>query len=303
MTRGSRHRALALYTTAWPHVADGIRQAQSWLPLGADWFEVSTPFYAFDDAGDPIAHAGVVTCNWSVAGRAIDVAAVHGVCVHPEHRGTGKGREVLERALNWIDNHAPCETTVLWSEKVELYEKFGFGAMRESVFEGKIAGGTTSVATRRIDPDRPELCERLAIALRTRRPVSNVVAAADTGWHFGINLGLWTAAVGAEAAPAIVELIDDDAWVVGKVEAGTVQLFDVLAPGPLPSLERLAAALVQQHENALSPQRVQVFFSPDRLPSGEQLLALPSADEDVLMVRGDPLGVDQAFAFSPLTKT
>ena len=292
-----------LYTAVWPWLSEGIRVAESWGPLGADWFGVSTPFVERDDQGRIVAHVGVVCCDWWVHGAPRGVWAVHAVCVHPEHRGRGLARSALERALAWIEEQAPGAPVVLWSDLAELYGKFGFRPLREHVFEGELSSSGEAVRARRLAMEDPRDLSLLADALRTRRPVSDVIAAADSGWHFGIVLALWTAAAGTDAAPRLALLEEHEALVVGLIQSDTLCLYDVIAPGALPGLDAAAAALVSVCGGGAEPRHLRVCFSPDRLPGAERLTAVPHPDEDFLMVRGEGLGISVPFALSPLTRT
>ena len=303
MNRIKPEAAHRLYGAVWPWLSEGIRIAASWSPLGADWFRVSTPFVERDGIGRIVAHVGVVRCDWWVHGAARGVWALHAVCVHPEHRGRGLARSAIERALAWIEEQAPGAPVVLWSDLAELYGKFGFRPLREHVFESELPLHVGAPRTRRLDMEDPRDVTLLAEALRTRRPVSDVIAAADTGWHFGIVLALWTATAGVDAAPHIAVLEEHDALAVAVVQGDTLCLHDVITAGALPGMDVVATALAEVCGGGTELQRMRVCFSPDRLPGGEHLRVAPHPDEDFLMVRGEGLGITVPFALSPLTRT
>lgn len=291
------HRAaLDLYGAVWPHVPPGIERARA---MGADWFRVSTPFTVPESDGDRLlAHAGVITCRWTLDGQPLEVAAVHGVCVHPDHRGRGLCRRVMEEALDHIDRSGAV-TTILWSEKVDLYRKFGFEPTPESVFVGP-APKPEPVRAFPLDLEDPDHQRRLQRALDHRAPVSKRLAAADAGEHFFIDLALWD-----EARQFLVALPDHDAVAVCEVEGPLMRLYDVLGPR-IPS----AGALVGAAETAFDTtvERLEVYFTPDHLldlgcPLG--LEPCPHPIEDILMVRGRPLEQPSMgpFALSPFTRT
>ena len=284
-----RSSALELYGAVWPHVPPGIEQALVW---GADWFALSTPFVVEDDER-LVAHAGVIPCRWWVEGRPVEVAAIHGVCVHPEHRGRGHGRRVLERALTWIDG-GPWSITVLWSEKVEFYRKFGFHPRPECLFTGPCPTSVPA-ASRRLDPHHGTDLALLRRLLASRRPISERIAAADSGDHFLIDLALW-----GEAASFLHYLPDHDTVVVAEVEDGWLRLYDLVAMGEPPALGTVAGAVVGEE----GVERVEIYFTPDRLPGISALKAQEHSWEDLLMVRGDLAVVeDGAFALSPFIRT
>ncbi len=82
-----RDAALRLYDATWGDLSARIEQARAW---GSDWFAASTPFLV-RSGGEVLAHAGVVTCDLALAGRPTRMAAIHALCVHPDHRGQGLG--------------------------------------------------------------------------------------------------------------------------------------------------------------------------------------------------------------------
>lgn len=283
-----RSAAFELYGAVWEHVPPGIEQARVW---GGDWFQVSTPFLVRSE-DRLLAHAGVIECDLTVAGKRRKIAAIHGVCVHPDHRGQGLGREVLEAALTHIAGRSET-TTILWSEKVDLYRKFGFEPCVESLFTAPAPMARPTRAIR-LDLAEPESRARLVVTLRERQPISGIIAAADPGWHFLINLALW-----AESKGFLVALPEHKAVMVAEIEGTLLRLYDVLGPG-LPPVANLVGAA--QAVSGTTIEHLEIYFSPDQLDLETQ--AGPHPFEDVLMVRGAPLpDEDLPFALSPFTRT
>ena len=285
-----REAAMTLYGAVWPHVPPGIDQAAAW---GGDWFEVSTPFLVHSE-GRLVAHVGVIVCRFALA-RPLRIAAVHGVCVHPEHRGRGHCREAMEAALAHIDESG-FETTILWTEKVDLYRRFGFETRAESVFEGFTPTPEPSRCAR-LSLDSAEHIHLLRDTLRSRRPVSEIVAAADDGWHFLIDLGLWTRV----EELLVLHMPDHDAILIGDLEDDTFLLYDLVAR-ELPSLAAITGGVGEATGTPI--RRIRAFFTPDALVGGSALSSTEHPSEDLLMVRGEPLvEAGTPFAFSPLTRT
>ena len=288
MSEEFRAQALELYGAVWPHVPTGIQQARTW---GSDWFEVSTPFTAEED-GRLVAHAGVIRCQLSFGGEARQVAAVHGVCVHPDYRSRGLARKVLEEALDHVDRIG-LRTTILWSEKVDLYRRFDFEAVPEKVFRAPAPRGRRIHASRLNLSQRSDR-ERLRSVLERRRPVSGVAAAADPGWHFLIDLALWT-----EARDFLIHLPEHEAIVVAEKEGSRLHLYDVLAEEVPPAADLVGAA---QTVLGGPIEEMDVYFTPDRLDLETEAAEHPI--EDLFMVRGESL-IDRSvgFALSPFTRT
>lgn len=200
--------ALELYGRIWPRLPEAIAQARRW---GSEWFDVSTPSFLMD--GDRmIAHVGQVWCDLVVGGSRTKVAALHAVLVDPDLHGRGHGRAVIEAALERLDAMG-AERVILWSEKVDFYERFGFRAVRESAF--RCAAPTpTSVSSRGLDLQSPPDVTRLRELLAERVPVSDRYAAADDGWHFWIDC-----AIDSPAAESIRYLPDHNAVVIARRSA------------------------------------------------------------------------------------
>ena len=284
-----RNAARRLYDATWGDLSARIEQARAW---GSDWFAVSTPFLV--RSGDEIlAHAGVVTCDLVLAGRPTRVAAVHAVCVHPDHRGRGLGRRVIEAALEHIDR-SEAATTILWSNLVDFYRRFGFAPVAEKIFLGE-APPLEPCRTLRLDLGTPGHRDLLRRTLATRRPVSQRAAAADDGGHFLIDLALWP-----QARDFLVFLPPHDAIAVCRVDAGELHLYDVLAPR-LPTCAAVVGAVKEL--TGVAVDRLAVYFTPDLLDVALAPAAHPF--EDLLMVRGEPLLDTSAapFALSPFTRT
>jgi GNAT superfamily N-acetyltransferase len=280
-----RAQVLELYAEVWPDLPAGIARARR---LGSEWFDVSTPFVA-RDADVVVAHVGVVTVDLWIERRRQRPAAVHAVCVHPDHRGRGLGRETMQRALDWVDAQG-FESCILWSEKTDFYRRFGFRRCEESVFVGP-APVTRGVAGRRLDLDDEGDRGILSDLLARRTPVSDRAAAADTGWHFLVDLGLWR-----EGQSYLWLLEDEQCLVVAERRGDELHLYDLVAESP-PDLARLVAAVPGRSERVVS------YVTPDRFAA--DLRPAPHPSEGILHVRGAPL-INPAlgpFAFSPLVQT
>ncbi|MHC4411127.1 MAG: GNAT family N-acetyltransferase, partial [Planctomycetota bacterium] len=135
-------------------------------PLGAVWHELSTPFVIWENQ-EPIAHAGVLEIDLVVEGEPLRVPGIHAVCTHPDHRGRGHARELMERALVHID--ARFATSILFADVPAMYEKFGYRTVPQSRFtaSGRSEGGAGFEPCR----DVRRIHEMLAV----REPVSNVL--------------------------------------------------------------------------------------------------------------------------------
>lgn len=284
----------ALYSTAWPRLPSAIALARRW---GSDWYSVSTPVVVRRGAR-VVAHVGVCECRLAVEDEPRSILAVHAVCVHPEYRGQGLGREVMERALERVDDTG-AKSVMLWSEKTDFYSKFGFEAFPEHRFVAP-APAPLDTAVQPWKPDCTAHLARLQQRIRTRRPVSGVVAAADPGWHFFIDLAIWAGGDASSIGGRVALLPDHDAAMVFEVAGTTLHLHDVVGDD-LPAVGHLVDVARQSSGGKI--ESIEFHFMPDRF----QIEANPvvPADDDVLMIRGEPFVPDggDPFALSPLTRT
>ncbi len=257
-----------LLGAVWPRVPAAIERA---CARGADWAEVSTPFVSRASSGELAGHVGVLELRLWVEGRALRVAGVHGVCVHPQQRGRGHYLRAMEQALAFVDRH--YDAALLWTAEPALYRRFGFELWEERILALERRARPGVPEGRALDLELPEDRALLRRAFESKAAPSQRLAAGDDGRIFLIDLALWP--------PPGLELV----WVeslesVVAVErlADTLRLHDLLAPR-VPDLEELIARV------APSATRCEAHLSVDRwLEAGARLEAHPS--EDVRMLRG-----------------
>lgn len=78
--------------------------------------------YVVIDKDEVVAHTGVLKKKISLT-KEHHLAFIGGVAVREDYRGQGLASKLLNHALK---EHSSTALHVLWSEKTELYEKFGF---------------------------------------------------------------------------------------------------------------------------------------------------------------------------------
>jgi predicted N-acetyltransferase YhbS len=260
-----------LLATAFPRLP---RRVEIAARLGWSWDEMTTPFVARVD-GRLVTHVGVLDHPVRVAGRERRVAGIHAVCTEPAHRRRGHYRAAMEEALAFVD--ARWSAAKLHTDQPWLYEPFGFRVVPQHRFRLARSGG----AGRGRAVGEADLATVHGL-LDARAPVSNLFASRDRGWLFGIDVVLRTGGLGH------LFLLDAPRLLVAcEVEGGVLRVHDVVA-AEVPGLDDVLAA-------APAPfSAVELWMPADLLaPDAEPL---PSADEDLLMVRGDwpdlpPFGV------------
>lgn len=271
-----------LYDAVWPGLPDRIARA---AVLGADWYEVSTPFAHFED-GRALAHVGVVTIPLVMEGERVEVAGIHAVATHPGHRRRGLVRGVLERAIAFAE--ARFATLQLATSVPDVFTGHGFRRLpQHQVLVRMPKRDRPSFGPVRFD-DVPTR-ERLMDLVRQRTPVSHRLGPIDGGHMVFINEVLETG--GLERFRYDPDL--DVALVVEEHE-DTLDVLDLIAR-ELPPLDDVLARLD-------SPMnRARLSFTPDRFDV-EPLAVVPAWPDDSVMVRGPypPEVRDEPFVLPPL---
>lgn len=255
-----------LYDAVWPGLPERIARAAE---LGADWYEVSTPFVHFED-GRALAHVGVVTIPLVVEGVAVEVAGIHAVATHPDHRGRGLIRGVLARAVAFAERrHA---TQQLSTAVPDVFTGHGFRAVAQHRFVvGMPKRGAPTLAPVRFDD--LEARRRLGDLVRNRTPVSLRLGPVDEGHMVFINEVLETGGLRRVRYDADLDL----ALVVEEVD-DTVEVVDLIAR-ELPPLDDVLARLDTR------ATRARLYFTPDRF-AVKPLAVEPAWPDDFVMVRG-----------------
>lgn len=282
-----RSSVLRLLGEVWAWIPPAVALAGRW---GADWYEASTPFVAWE--GDrAVSHVGVVPVALAAEGRDLSVGGIHAVCTAPDRRGRGLMRRCMEQALAFADER--YATAVLWTEQPALYERHGFRRCEELLFRAALPEGARRAdGGRALDPGRPEDLALLRAMLAARTPVSGLCAAQDAGSHFLIDLAIHRSI--EPPGPSVDHLSELGCVVVHRRRGAVWILEDVVGPSipPLGALvERLAG----------DADAVEVLFTPDRL-AAPALRAAPRPPASALMVRGRPLPAG-SLALSPYTQT
>lgn len=253
-------RVYDLYELVWPGMGARAESARGW---GMRW-EVSTPFLHCEGER-VIAHVGVLDMQLVVAGTPLRVGGIHAVSTHPEHRGRGHCRALMEEAVAWCDQR--YGTLLLTAGEPAIYERFGFRVVPEHRFAGKI-GGSGGSGLRRLDRASGADGELLLRLLDTRAPVSRRLGIVRDRAIFLFDTATWPLHY-AEGLDAVVAY---------AVKEGTLRLYDVVAERT-PALDRVLALVPEPFE------RVEVYFAPDdesRLTPEPH----PLGPDDHLMIRG-----------------
>lgn len=277
--REPRDRA-ALYAvleSSFPGLGRKIDAARA---LGFDWDAMTTPFVDRRD-DRVVAHVGVLEVPLRLDGRSVRVGGIHAVCTLPELRRQGCYRRAMERALRFVDER--WERAQLYTSQPALYEPFGFRVVPTTSWEAARPPGPAAAVAAPVDLE--DDLATLVEVLGRRAPLSQVYAAVDEGWLFGIDAVLHTGDLSA-----VRRLPARDLFVAGKLVGERYTLFDVVGHH-LPAWSELAP-----HLPGSGP--VTLAFTPDRFPQA-RARPLQTASEGAYMVRGPFELEGRAFAVPP----
>lgn len=270
MLAGPEHRASLrrLFDAVWERLTPRIDLAAS---LGASWFDRSTAFVALAD-GEVVAHVGLLPIELILEGDPVTVAGIHAVGTHPDHRGRGHCRALLEEALAFADTRYPLAQ--LTTEVPRVFRRHGFRSVPQWTWTVPLPphrrGGFSP-----IDHHLPDELDRLWHTLSERTPISHRLGVVEPGAHFIIDEVLYARGLSrVQFCPRL------ETYVVLESRDERLRLIDVVARR-LPRLEDLLVEL------SLSPHTsIELAFTPDRF--GVEVAPRAGAYDDLhVMVRGD----------------
>ncbi|KRB58700.1 acetyltransferase [Rhizobium sp. Root708] len=251
---------------------------------GAD--PTSMPFGWFDDQGTLVANLSAFAMPIVINGRVVRAGAFQSGAVRPEWRGRGLYGDVTRKALEWCAAQQ-FEAIVLYTDKPALYEPYGFRALPFHAYSGPAPEAPTSTAAARsLDPTVAEDLDLLRRTLRTRTPVSDVIAVRESAAMFLINTQF-------DRDVRLSWLANERAVIAWKSEAeDRFVLVDVVAE-VIPPLSAILGGL------GIEATSIEVLFSPDKL--GCELLAQPLQSYTHFMIRCEtPFVLDVPAMLSPM---
>ncbi|NLS02003.1 GNAT family N-acetyltransferase [Rhizobium sp. P32RR-XVIII] len=246
----------------------------------------SMPFGWFAADGALAANLSAFAMPLVINGRQINAAAFQSGAVRPPWRGRGLYRDLTRKALEWCESQE-FEAIVLYTDKPSLYEPYGFRSLPMHRHSGEAPRPNfTAKPAQPLDPRNSGDLALLQEVLRTRAPVSDVLAVSHNAAMFLINTQL-------DPEVSLSWLDEEKAVIAWKQEEpGRFSLLDVVAK-KIPPLGVILGGL------GVAPAQVDVFFAPDKLDWHGEALFLESGT--VFMLRGaEDLAPAAAAMLSPM---
>lgn len=266
-------RVFRLLDVVFPGLA-AVEQALR--PWGLDWCAISTP-YVVEREGRVLSHVGLIELEAELDGEETRVGSIHAVATHPDERRRGHYRRLIEELLR--DTEGRYRTLWLTTANPEFYEPFGFRHVPEHRFLAELEGPPQAgPAARELDLSRAPDRELLLPLLDGREPISARCGVARERAAFLVNA----------ARRPLAWLEDAGAVVAYEREGATLRIRDVV-PRPPAQLDALVAPFARR----APVERVELYFSPDRIEG-------PLRPEPFLLDGDDHLMVHGPFPEGPL---
>lgn len=265
-------RVFSLLETTFPGVGQGRVNADR---FGVPWEAGSTPFVV-EDRGAVVAHVGLLEIPMRIEGRDVAAGGVHGVATHPQYRGRGYFRSLMEELLAYA---APRHDHLLLTTlHPEYFASFGFRTIAETIGVADDAQPPTT-ESRGIDLSDPNDLALIHRLIESRTPLSDDfgVGPERCCWGF-VEFGSTIRYSDRWDVAAVAEVIDR-----------TLRVYDVISRR-VPSAAEIASMWAQPIDRTL-------FFVPtDKIAGPIRLLPHdlgggpdaiePGTSNWVMMVRG-----------------
>ncbi|NIK72506.1 GNAT family N-acetyltransferase [Paenibacillus sp. BK720] len=220
-----------------------------------------------------IANVSVSKMDLVINGESKSALQIGTVMTHPEHRGKGLSRQLLEYVLETYEG--TCDLLFLFANStvLEFYPKFGFTALPEHQFYLNVAVQPAGEPTLlvKLDVLKEEHWDLIKQMLSSRRPISKHVGVTNSEGLFqfyALNI----------FHECLYYSRTDDAIIVFEHEGDLLHLYEVISDKQV-NMETLVSRITTKQT-----RKVRFHFTPDQLlnkayvePYGEH--------EDVLFIR------------------
>ncbi|KEK23499.1 GNAT family N-acetyltransferase [Bacillus gaemokensis] len=250
------------------------------------WDQTYKPV-AYMQGEQVIANVSSFSLPLFVNGEFVNAAGIQSVMTHPDYRGKGLMKQLFCEMLQKIDEHYEC--AMLFTEKPELYEAFGFQVVKEHLMTlsyDKTKHKTLSL--QKLNFSDEEDLQLIKEKLENSQPLSNMFSTLNyqSSFYFNMYDTKWN-----EKLYYSKKL---DALFVYEVKDQTLKLFGVFA-SVFPILDEICAEIPEVFTE------IEFYFYPDEL--GIEKLAYKEFQSDkYLMVRSSNKIHFNGYKFPILTE-
>ncbi|MCI8360683.1 MAG: GNAT family N-acetyltransferase [Clostridiales bacterium] len=193
------------------------------------WTDLYIP-YALMDGPRAVANVSVNLMDMTYRGRPRRYIQLGTVMTHPNYRGRGLARRLMERVLaDWREN---CDGIYLFANHtvLDFYPKFGFRRAYEYACTTPLPQGGGKSRCRRLDTANPADLKLLRTAFDRSNPYSAL--AMEKNW------GLLLFSCGFSLKDWVYYLEEEETAVIARLAGDTLECLDLFGPGrrPLPAL-------------------------------------------------------------------
>ncbi|RDI45692.1 GNAT family N-acetyltransferase [Falsibacillus pallidus] len=123
-------------------------QFEYWFEKGY-WTSKYEPF-SFHVDGKIVANVSVNHLEWMVNGESFKTIQIGTVMTHPDYRGEGLSRKLMEKVLEEYDSNVDWMYLFANNSVLDFYPKFGFKAVTESLFHIPFKGIDSNKAVKKL---------------------------------------------------------------------------------------------------------------------------------------------------------
>ncbi|WIV17228.1 GNAT family N-acetyltransferase [Paenibacillus polygoni] len=260
---------------------------EAWYQKGA-WDDryICHSFIADDEV---IANVSVSKMSLVINGESIRALQIGTVMTHPEHRGKGLSKQLMEHVLDTYED--TCDLFFLFANRtvLEFYPKFGFAPFPEHQFHLNIPDEPQAniISLDKLDVSREEHWNLIKKKISSRNPISK---------HFGVTNteGLFQFYALNVYPECLYYSHTDDAIIVFEHEGDLMHLYDIVSDKEV-DVEALVSRITTEQT-----RQIRFHFTPDQII--EKVYTEPfGKNEDVLFIKSlSDLGKLPAFCIPKL---
>ncbi len=220
-----------------------------------------------------IANVSVSKMDLVIHGESKSALQIGTVMTHPEHRGKGLSKQLMEYVLEIYED--TCDLFFLFANRtvLDFYPKFGFTALPEHQFylNLSVQPKDEPFVLDKLDVSKEEHWDLIKQMLISRRPISE---------HFGVtnNEGLFQFYALNVFNECLYFSRTDDAIIVFEHEGDLLHLYDVISDKQV-DMEALVSRITMKQT-----RNVRFHFTPDQLINKAYVEPF-GKHEDVLFMR------------------